>query len=166
MPDITPLDLLRGRMADGSHHPYNAIEFLPVKDLLAFNSPSAAARSARNSEAQNMGFFAGFVTEAQAEKLAKVPEGRAAEALAVFEKAGLGKGLLSVYGNPGGLTLFFPDVRVSDYNHPEAPRTCAFRWEQADDALRSPGVHLARMKYRLQAEGIEIEAPFVNQFPG
>jgi len=163
MQNPTPIELLRGRQDDGGFPNYTAFDFLAAKSRLAFGSPALAAHSARNSVAQNVSFFQGFVSPEQADTDAGVPSGRAAAALEAFKEAGLGDGLFANYGNPGGLTLFFPEIRVSDYNHPESPRTCAFRWEQADDALRSPGVALARMFYRLKAEGVDIEAPFVRQ---
>lgn len=179
--ELTVTDLLRGRLEDGSSPPYNALEFVARKELLHDGSPANAVRAARVSEAQNRRYFHGFLTDAEAEALVGAPKGRANAAREAFAQAGLPGAVYANYGNPGGLTLFFPEIRVEDYNHPAAPRTMAFKWESAagydDDGkpvvggwviLHSPGVALAKMADQLVLQGgpdIMEAVPFKRQGP-
>lgn len=167
---MTPLDLIRGVKADGSSPSYNGYEFVAVKELIAPRTPVEASMAARNSERQDLRFFRKTMTPAEADAFVGAKPGSAKKAAEIYAKAGMGEVVFAEFGNHPGVNLcaFFPELRARDYNHPAAPRTCAYRAEYGAALVTNPGVTLAQMAYDLFTEGVEPlddNPPFVGIDP-
>lgn len=149
---------------------YDYSDYWPVKNQLREKGtdPSSAARQARKTVAFNSVLFqsGGPLTDAQAEAIAGVPTGRAAELRKLYaEKLEMKGAFFAMYGplDRQELYLFIPGELTHDDNagvlsqrfEGEWPnrRKRIYRHRGAVSALLSPGTRLAAILLELDAEG-------------